>query len=122
MKKVNKILALLLSIIMVLSITPVNIVNAETNKLTYTFDEAAHNSQQKSSRYKGSSIKNSSSPQADFGLLASYVPRTGSMIENEYLQFYVGRDMSESEYNGRFTIGNTGGNPNFETDDNQILL
>jgi hypothetical protein len=53
---------------------------------------------------------------------APYVYGSGSMIENDYLQFYVGSDMEDSEDNGRFTIGNTGGNPNSTSDNNKILL
>lgn len=37
------------------------------------------------------------------------------MIGNEYLEFMV-------DSRGRFTIGNTGGNPDYETDDNKILI
>lgn len=43
------------------------------------------------------------------------------MIGNNYIQFYV-MDSDDSENSGRFTIGNTGGNPNYSSDDNQILL
>lgn len=43
------------------------------------------------------------------------------MIGNEYIEFFV----AQSEYsgeNGKFTIGNTGGNPNYTSDDYMRLL
>lgn len=49
------------------------------------------------------------------------VSDSSQMIGNNYIQFYV-MDSDDSENSGRFTIGNTGGNPNYSSDDNQILL
>ena len=46
---------------------------------------------------------------------------SAQMIGNDYIQFYVA-DTNDSVNSGRFTIGNTGGNPNYSSDDNQILL
>ena len=42
-------------------------------------------------------------------------------LGNEYIEFHLD-DSSESENSGRFTIGNTGGNPTYASDDGQILL
>lgn len=42
-------------------------------------------------------------------------------IENEYIQFCV-KDVNDSVNSGRFTVGNTGGNPNYSSDDDKILL
>lgn len=46
---------------------------------------------------------------------------SSQMIGNNYIQFYV-MDSNDSENSGRFTIGNTEGNPNYSSDDDQILL
>jgi hypothetical protein len=122
MIRVNKTLALLLAVLMVLSITPRDIAYAESIEETYSFDEAVHNSKHKPAHGQTSVDMNFSAAQTDMSTFAPYVYGSGSMIENDYLQFYVGSDMEDSEDNGRFTIGNTGGNPNSTSDNNKILL
>jgi len=83
----------------------------------YFFDEVAHNSHQKTP----TSISNFATSMAT-GSFFSNIDGSGSIIGNSYLEFYVGSDMGDSVNNGRFTIGNTGGNPNFSSDNNRILL
>ena len=116
--KLNKLLALLLAVAMVISIAPFSIAYAENTEESYSFDEIAHNSQKKT---VDNQVAAGISPAA-FSLFASYVGGSGSMLGNSYLEFYVGKDMGDSVNNGRFTIGNTGGNPNYTSDNNKILL
>ena len=46
---------------------------------------------------------------------------TSQMVGNNYIEFYVA-DANDTENSGRFTVGNSGGNPNYSSDDGKILL
>lgn len=117
MKKATKMIAILLAIVMILSIVPFATAHAENIEEVYSFDEVAHNSQKKSSV----GMSPFAAPM-EISSLASYAPDSESMIGNSYVEFYVGKEMDTSMNDGRFTIGNTGGNPNYPADDNKILL
>ncbi len=108
--KFKRILAFFLMFMMIVTLTPYGVSYADFIGDTSTDDKP-------DAKVHYTKQKNQSSSRMQISALAKE-----NIIGNEFLQFYVGNNLEEEVHNGKFTIGNTGGNPKYTSDDDQILL
>ena len=70
--------------------------------------------------WKESIVKqNQDNPASSLYASTGITSSTDGLISNEYIEFAV---QNGGDYNGRFTVGTTGGNPDNPNDDNQKML
>lgn len=104
----KKLLAILMACTLAVQAVPVSVYaakEAETETASVVIDRAANNARLKKKKNKRVSRAVSSGQQ---------------LLGNDYIEFMV--EKYDDEYAGCFTIGNRLGNPNYDMDDDQILL
>ncbi len=103
MNSLKRLVALVLAGVLLLSCVPSVLAAVEPKDEGYSFDYEAHNALQELKKVSTMALR-----------------PVSQVLRNEYVEFYV--DDDESGQLGRFTIGNVEGNPQFDDDDDKILM
>lgn len=107
MVKIRKVLCTFLPVLLIVAQLPVN------NVLAVSANESKTIAEQKEEKLK--QYLEETKSKNDNGIRPFSATSEKTMIENDYLEFMV-------DDNGRFTIGNVEGNPDYTSDNKEILL